>query len=225
MELQTAIPPEHEIATRSELVRTEIGNLHVSDLETANQAGLYLGVIGDLRKKISETFDPIINAAHLTHRKAIEKKKQFDTPLETAERTLKSQLASWKIAEDRRRERARLEREAEARRQHEDLVVQVAAEVEKTDGTAAAEVILQDADNVPPVVAEKQVVMGAKFTAVWKAEVVDLKALIKAVAEGKVPLAALQVNLSFLGSQARTLKGEMNYPGVRVYEDRQVGRR
>ncbi len=221
----TQMVPEHEIAMRSQAIQGQVKDLKVTDLDTANRAGGVISMIGELRKKVAEVFDPIIRAAHLTHTKAIEKKKQFDSPLESAERALKRQIGDWKLAEDRKREAERLQREAEARKQHEDLVVQVAAEVEKTDGTAAAEAILQEAENIPPVVMEKQIIADVTIRAVWKAEVTDLRTLVKAVAEGKAPLAAVEVNLSFLNKQAGSLKAEMAYPGVRVYEDRQVGKR
>ena len=224
-EQTTQMVPEHEIAMRSQTIQEQTKDLKVVDLDTANQAGTVVGMVGELRKKIAEVFDPIINAAHLTHKKAIEKKTQFDGPLKILEGALKRQIGDWKLAEDRKRETERLQREAEARKQHEDLVVAVAAEVEKSDGSAAAEEILKEADNVPPVVMEKQIIADVTIRAVWKAEVTDLRALVKAVAEGKAPLAAIEANLSFLNKQAGSLKAEMAYPGVRVYEDRQVGKR
>ena len=231
-----AVIPEQEIAVRSQTIQAQIKDLRVADIETANQAGTIIGVIAALRKKVAEVFDPIINSAFQTHKKAIEKKKQFDSPLEIAEKSLKRQIAEWKLAEDRRREAERLQREAEAKKQHEDLVVQVAAEVEKTDGTAAAEIILREADEAPPVVMEKQAVAGVTITPKWKAEILDLRAYAVGLAEKKIPIIGI-IGIeeikdrpgiycnSFLNKQAGSLMAEMVYPGVRVYEDRQVGRK
>ena len=197
----------------------------ITDHETASFAGEIVSDIGLVRKEIAATWNPNIAKADDLHKSLIKDKRRFDDPMAVLEGGIKQEIGVFDLEESRRREAERLRRDAEARKQHEDLVVQVAAEVEKTDGTAAAEAILREADNIPPVVMEKQRVAGVTIRAVWKAEVTDLRALVKAIAEGKVPLAAIEVNLSFLNKQAGSLKGEMAYPGVRVYEDRQVGKR
>lgn len=53
----------------------------------------------------------------------------------------------------------------------------------------------------------------------YKATVTDLMTLVKAVAEGKVPILALQPNDKFLGQQANSMKQLLNYPGVKVERD------
>ena len=74
---------------------------------------------------------------------------------------------------------------------------------------------------VVPVVAPRVVPkgFGGATQRRWKARVVDLPALIKAVAAGTVPAAVLQANDVVLGAQARALKAECKYPGVEVYEE------
>lgn len=197
----------------------------IIDIATANFAGELVSDIGIVRKEIAVFFNPNIAKADDLHKSLIKDKRRFDDPMAILEGGFKKEIGAFSLEESRRREAERLQREATAKRQHEDLVVGVAAEVEKSDGTAAAEEILKEVDNVPPVVAEKLTVAGTTIRAVWKAEVTDLRALVKAIAEGKVPLAAVEANLSFLNRQAGSLKAEMAYPGVRVYEDRQVGKR
>jgi hypothetical protein len=56
-------------------------------------------------------------------------------------------------------------------------------------------------------------------------EITDKMALAKAVVAGTVPLMALEVNTTFMGQQARSLKGELNYPGVRVFEEQGIASR
>lgn len=64
---------------------------------------------------------------------------------------------------------------------------------------------------------------GLQMRSTWRAKVVDFKALVKAVAAGKVPMAAIRPACAddedfdkgnYLDAQAKSLKGEMNIPGV-----------
>lgn len=50
----------------------------------------------------------------------------------------------------------------------------------------------------------------------WRAEVVDLLALVKAVAEGQVPVEALQPNAAFLDGHAARDREALAVPGVRA---------
>ena len=76
---------------------------------------------------------------------------------------------------------------------------------------------------VAPVVVQKQtpkVAGGPVFRTIWKHQVTDLMALVKAVAAGQAPLTAIQANDVFLGQQARSLKDALRIPGVKTYSER-----
>jgi hypothetical protein len=53
----------------------------------------------------------------------------------------------------------------------------------------------------------------------WRAEVVDLMALVQAVAGGSVPLSALQANQPFLDQEAARDQQALALPGVRPVHD------
>jgi len=53
----------------------------------------------------------------------------------------------------------------------------------------------------------------------WRAEVVDLMALVQAVANGSAPLAALQANQPFLDQEAARDRQALALPGVRPVHD------
>lgn len=73
---------------------------------------------------------------------------------------------------------------------------------------------------VAPVIRrEAPKVAGLATRKVWKAEVVDLMALVKAVAEGKAPLALLMANDKLIGQQARSLGAEFVTPGIKVWSE------
>ena len=78
---------------------------------------------------------------------------------------------------------------------------------------------------VPIVPSQKPDVSGVAFRTTWHAEVLDLELLVLACATGKAPLALLLPNMVTLNAQARSLKKEMNIPGVRAVPDEGVAAR
>ena len=59
-------------------------------------------------------------------------------------------------------------------------------------------------------------VSGLSFTEHWHAEVYDLKALLQAILDGKVPTDAIEPNLVYLNASARACKAEdLSIPGVK----------
>jgi hypothetical protein len=53
----------------------------------------------------------------------------------------------------------------------------------------------------------------------WRAEVVDLMALVRAVANGSAPLASLQANQPFLDQEAARDQQALTLPGVRAVHE------
>jgi hypothetical protein len=92
--------------------------------------------------------------------------------------------------------------------------------------TEAAEAVLD-----APVAAERVKMPevpkadGTSYRETWSAEVVSLAALVKAVAEGKAPIAYLEANTQALNAAARTFKGTVEIPGVRIKKDTILARR
>ena len=59
----------------------------------------------------------------------------------------------------------------------------------------------------------------------WKAELVDIKALCKAVADGTWPVNLVAANMPALNQMARAAKNNLNIPGVRAISEQVVSRR
>jgi hypothetical protein len=57
---------------------------------------------------------------------------------------------------------------------------------------------------------------GVAFVKTWSAEVVDLKALCRAIADGKAPENLVAADMKVLGQLARALKSAFNVPGCRA---------
>ena len=79
-----------------------------------NAANFLLSVKG-LQKKIRETFDPIVDAAHKTHKEATTKRKEHLEPVLMAEQLIKGKMITYTS----KQERIRKEQEDKLRRQAE----------------------------------------------------------------------------------------------------------
>jgi len=192
-------------------------------------AGELLKAVKGLRAEIDSTFDPIISKAHEAHKEAIAQKKKVDAPLVEAEGILKPRISTFLREEERKRqeEEMRLQKEAEDRAKEEQLANAVI--LDDIGETAMANRILEEAVYVPPVVLPSAAprVAGISMRETWSAQVVDLMRLVKAVAAGTAPIQCLSADTVFLGQQARSMKGALNYPGVKAVMDNSIsaGRR
>lgn len=207
-EEEFAAEPEPTLEERALSVPDQAKALKVIDSDTWVRASGMLSVIKDLRKEIADTLDPVVKKAHEAHKAAVAAKKQVEAPLVEAETYLRAAMARYKREVDAANAAAR--REAEAERQREVQALEQRGDVLAADAVRMAPVVV-DAD-APPA-------SGVDTRSVWRAAVTDKMALIRAVAEGRVPEAVLAVDAKVLGSLARSLKSALNYPGVRVYED------
>ena len=68
-------------------------------------------------------------------------------------------------------------------------------------------------------------IAGLSTRITYRAELTDKLALVKAVVAGLVPLNAVDPNMTFLNNQARVLKEDLIYPGVRVVQETGIASR
>jgi hypothetical protein len=66
---------------------------------------------------------------------------------------------------------------------------------------------------------------GVSYRDNWKADVIDLMALVKAVSSGQAPLDYLLPNSQILNALAKSKKETMAVPGVKSWNDRIVNQR
>lgn len=205
--------------------------LIVTDAGSFEKAGEILRHVATVKKEIKAILDPEIEEKHKAHKTAVAERAGWLDPLETAEKNLKTRMAHWQSEQERiaqenaRKERERLQKEAEDRRLAEALAAeQVAKEAAQSGDDVGAILAQAQADaalSAPIITAPVRVetapkVAGVSFRESWGFEIVDFPALVKAVADGKVPALALEPNDKFLGQQARAMKDQLAYPGVRV---------
>lgn len=146
----------------------------------------------------------------------------FRSPLDfltKAESILKRKILDYQQEQERlrREEQARLDEQA--RKEQQKLAAQ-AHRAEAAGKTEKAEVLQQRAATVVAPIAQTSAprVTGLSTRKVYSVEITDIKALCKAVADGRVPASYVEANLKVLNAQARTLKTEFVCDGVKVIE-------
>lgn len=204
-------------------------SLLIEDTGSYGSACEFLKGIKALRAEIADTFEPHIKRAHESHRALLKEKADAEALLVEAERIAKAALVAWEQDQEqqRRREQARLQaqlqREEEERRLADAVAAEEAGEVDVAEALIAAPI-------VAPVVAVAPMtpkVSGITYRETWSATVTDLSALVKFVATHPQFAGLLSANMLALNAQARSLKGQLQIPGVEAVCTRDVaaGRR
>lgn len=195
------------------------------------------------RQEIDKTFDPLISDAWKGHKNIKAEKTRHEKKLIEAEQITKITISNYVRAEEEKRREAerkrqeeerkireeedRRRREEEARKREQEEKIRKAREAEEAGKQEEADEIL---DSVPlpeppkptpppaprTVVPDKPKAEGASVNKYWSAEVVDVRLLCKAVADGVVPASFVKGNEPILNSVARADKEKFNVPGVRA---------
>ena len=227
---------ESQATTLSQTVEA----LQVVDADTFAEAGELAKTMVVYIRRVGEVMDPIVEAAHRTHKVAVAQRDSLLKPAMTAKRILGDRMATWEQAQARlrkaaelaaQRERERLEREAREQAEAEQRRLQAEAETQRLEEAAALEargdrdgaerliaapvpavVVVPELVFAPrPPVAAAPKVEGVSFRDEWTYEV---------VAPFQVPREYLEINHKALGAVVRGLKGATNIPGIRVYARR-----
>lgn len=203
-----------------------------TDLQYQSSAGELKGIKA-ARKALDEKKKEILEPALATIAAVRKLFKGPEGALEEAERLIKIQLIKYqeRLAEIEREEQRKLEVAAQKERDRlrsleTANLAKAQAAIERGDTKAmekfeakAEELGERAASVVAPVIQrEAPKVAGISTRATYSAVVFDLKALVIAAAEGKVPLSYVLPNDKLLGSQARSLQMQFVCPGVRVIE-------
>ena len=208
MDIQVIEQEQKDLVTQAKsiIIKTQPQYIGASD---------FLKRVKTLYAKISETFDPIIEAAHKTHKEAVGQKKNLVSPIEEAERIVKMAMIDYKDEQDRiaRAEQERLNKEAE-RKQAE--LQRKAEEAREKGQESKAEKLEEKAQvTVAPVVASKaEKIEGISYREKWYAVVNDPMALVIAIAKGKAPITFIEPNMTALNKTASANKGSLPIPGV-----------
>jgi hypothetical protein len=143
--------------------------------------------------------------------------------LRSAESMLKAAIDEYDMEIERKRLEHQRKLDEDAERQRRRLEQQAERAAGKGQSDKAAELNERAAMIVSPIVQhESPKVGGISHRETWHAEITDLRALVRGVADGRVPLAAIEANRTFLNGQARALRAELRYPGVHAVPERSI---
>lgn len=217
--METALAVPSKLDERASALTERATAIQVTDQETHDEAAELYVRLGDLSKEIDSIHDPAIEAAHRSHKAAIEAKKKLADPVDQARRIIKPKVCAWeqeqiRIQQERQREAERIARQAE---EEARLALAVEAEQKGAEPETVKEILETSVVTVAPVVAPAfQKTNGFKSRESWSASVFDIKLLCKAIAEGRQPSNLVEGNMTALNGLARSLKGQMNVPGVKA---------
>ncbi len=218
------------MATEVEVIRAEVllipeqaRMIMVRDAESMTRGNDFFLVIRGLRKKIDDTFDPIITKAHEAHKEAIAQKKKIEEPLIIASNWLNVQMSIYKQEQDRirREEEEKLRqiaikeemprRKAEEKRRMEEAAALEQAGAKEEAEQVMVEIIQETEAPIivapPPPITPKVETRGMATQTTWTFEIVN---------EGLIPRQYLTPDMVKIGGIVRALKDATNIPGIKV---------
>lgn len=209
------VTPEEEVKQEALTMPDRAKSIAIITAEDYTAAGEFLLGIKAVRKRIDETFDPIIDKAHQAHKEALAQKKKVEAPLIEAEGIIKPKIAEYNSEQERIRKEEERRLAEVARKEEEERRLAEAEAAEKAGDIAEAQAILDEPVYVPPVVVQKTTpkVSGIAMTTVWRFRITN---------EKKIPREYLSVDTVKIGGVVRALKDKCSIPGIQVYPEQSV---
>lgn len=204
-------------------------SLRITDAGTYQAACDFLMGIKALRAEIADTFEPHVKRAHEAHKALLKEQKDAEAPLIEAERIAKAALVVYDQEQERIRRDEQRRLQEQLRREEEERRLAEAVDLEQAGEQAEADALISAPVDVPVVAVAPMTpkVSGISYRETWSAEVTDLAALVAYVARHSQFAGLLSPNMPALNGQARSLKGQLQIPGVKAICTRDVaaGRR
>ena len=203
-----------EVETKALSIVDQAKTVKVTNPETYTAAGQIWKAIKDMMKEVSDTFDPLIEAAHLSHKKALEKKAKFYQPLDLASRSVKKLMSDYDTEQERIRKAEEDRLQKIAQKQAEDRRLEEALAAEKAGRKEEAAAIIETPVTIAPVVIAKvtpKMEGGPVYRTIWKFRIMNA---------ALIPREYLIPDEVKIGGVVRSLKAAVSIPGVEVYEER-----
>jgi hypothetical protein len=201
-------------------VMERAGAIVVSDAGSFETAGNTVKELTALEKQIKAFWEDDVSSALKLHRSLVAKRDSMLGPVGDQKKALTNGMKAWSDEQERIRREAQAKAEAEARRMAEEAALARAVALEASGNKKEAEAVMEAPVVADPVYVENVTPTGfGQFTRkTWSAEVVDIMALVKAVANGKAPIKAIEPNMTVLNQMARSMKETFAVEGARAVE-------
>jgi len=212
--METALKITEEVETKALSIVEQAKAVKVIDSESYTLAGTLWKAIKDMMKEVADTFDPMIEAAHKSHKLSLEKKAKFYAPLEKAYKDVKRLMSDYDTEQEKIRKAEEMRLAEIARKQEEERRLAEAVALEQSGNKEEAEAIIEAPVYVPPVVVPKTVPKmngGPVYRTIWKFKITNASL---------IPKDFLIPDEVKIGGVVRSMKSATNIPGVQAYEER-----
>ena len=212
-----------EIESKALSLSEKAKTIIILDQQTFKAACEFREVIKSFELEINKEYDDIIKKWNEGHKASLAKKKKSMAPVLEAKRINDDNIDQYLSEQEdiRKQEETRLT--GIARKAEEEAKLAEASAYEASgDKVTANEIINEPVRSAPVVLPKANLNSGVNMRENWSAEVVSLMDLVKAVAAGKVPVQAVEANMTVLNAQARTLKDGLNWPGVKAVSKKSI---
>jgi hypothetical protein len=191
------------------------------DVTDAESNGIALERLKALRqgeRKIQDYFEPARKAADQAKKEIIQARDGLVGPIKAARLIYDGKADEYEREQRRIAQERERELQEKARKEEEERQLLAAIEAEESGDKQEAEAILAEPVEAPKVTVAPQVakVEGVASATIWSAEVTDLHALIKYVAERPEWTHLLGPAMPQLNGLARSQRENMAIPGVKA---------
>lgn len=247
VQAETLQTSDKELELRALALPVQARLVRITDQRSFDLAASKLRDTVTVRKAITEHHSPMKKAAAAAHKAICDAENRMLAPVAEAEAIYKAEIGAYEMAKkremDRQIEEARKEAEriqaeerarqiesarVEAQRQMDILAAEATSRKELKAIEAQRATVVEaavdeaKAQPLPAVRYEVQPVIykagGVSTIASYEAEVVSIKDLCLAVAEGRISTECVLANMPVLNRLAKAMKTTFDIPGVRIRE-------
>jgi hypothetical protein len=211
--------PNPALETTAQSWPDRVEAMMVVDQDSYNQAAEALLALAALEKEIIAEYKEPKQKADAAHKAVVALEKKWLAPVQVARSILSPKIRAFENEQKRIQQEAQRRAEEEAQRIADELALQQAAAAEEAG--APDEIVTQILETPQPVIRPKvapvfQKASGLGQTTYYSAELVDVKALCKAVIDGTLPENAVLPNMVLANARARTEKDSFKMPGFKL---------
>lgn len=218
MSNEIALPDTTELTNRADDLIASVGRAVIDSPENENKGGDLLKMLKTIVKGAEDDRKKITGPINASLKLINAKYKEITNPVEAAIKELGKKMVAYK----QEQQRIAQEKEQVEREKREAEALEKAAQLEAAGKDEAATELVEAAEaasEATQVDANKSTVrsdFGATTTMTdkWSAEMVDIRILCKAVADGKIDANCVLPNMPVLNKIAKALKDDMDVPGV-----------
>lgn len=191
----------------------------VDSPESLEQANNFGRLLQAGTKDCEAFYGPVKKQIDAIKKPVLEHEKTFAAELDAEKRRLGGLITGYMQEQERKRQEEERKAREEAERQAREEALARAVELEEMGETEAAEHVLEEPIIAVPVAIQNEAPLrmtGQVGKKTYACEVFDVKALMKAVLEGKAPAQCFTLDQGWLNKKAGLDKEGFNLPGCRL---------